>query len=191
MIYLATKNHAKVDYVNAVLKQYGFEITHANIELPEPRSDDLRVIANHKVMHAYQQLKNPCVAIDSGFYIQSLNDFPKTFVNFALETIGLEGIIKLIENKNTDSEFRDCLAYYDSTLTEPLYFESATKGKLTSTPREGLSKSWSKLHWIFIPNGWNKTLSEMTEAEKLELRTNRPDDNFVVKFAKWLKNNKK
>jgi len=67
--------------------------------LPEPRSDDLREIAKEKVLFAYKKIRKPCIVLDFGFYIHSLNGFPKAFVNFVLETIGIEDILKLVDGK--------------------------------------------------------------------------------------------
>ena len=99
-IYLATKNKGKVNSVSSILSGYNIEVVQAELKLPEPRTDDLREIAREKVSFAYQQIKKPCIAIDTGFYIHSLNGFPKTFVNLALETIGVEGILRLVEGKS-------------------------------------------------------------------------------------------
>ena len=38
------------------------------------------------------------MAMDADFCIDALNGFPKAFVNFALDTIGVEGILKLMED---------------------------------------------------------------------------------------------
>lgn len=187
-IYFATTNKGKVNHLNAALKQYGIDVQHAAIELPEPRSDDLRVIAREKVMFAFETLRKPCVALDSGFYVQALNGFPRAFVNFALQTIGLEGILKLVEQKPRTCEFRNCLAYFDGTLSEPTYFESSSGGILANESRgRRQERAWSDLNLIFIPDGKAKTLAEMSEEEYLQWRKEREGmgESFAAKFGKW------
>lgn len=98
-IYFATKNRGKVNSVSSALSKYGIEVVQVALDIPEPRSDDLREIAKEKVLFAYEQIQKPCIALDAGFYVHSLNGFPKAFVNFALETIGIEGILRLVEGK--------------------------------------------------------------------------------------------
>jgi len=44
-------------------------------------------------------VKKPCIALDTDFRIDELNGFPRAFVNFSLETIGVEGMLKLMEGK--------------------------------------------------------------------------------------------
>ena len=70
-----------------------------DFELNEPRSDDIQEIATAKVKQAYEIVKKPCIALDTGFFIDELNGFPKAFVNFSLDTIGIDGILKLMEGK--------------------------------------------------------------------------------------------
>lgn len=52
--------------------------------------------------------------MDTDFRIDELNGFPRAFVNFSLDTIGISGILKLMEGKeNRKCAFNECLAYYD------------------------------------------------------------------------------
>ena len=186
-IYFATTNKGKVNSVSNALSKYGIEVVHYPLELPEPRSDNLREIAKQKVLFAYEKIGKPCVALDSGFYVHSLNGFPKAFVNFALETIGIEGILKLVDGKPRDCEFRNCLAYLDETLSEPAYFESNVDGLLSDFPRgEMRDYYWSKLFLVFVPRSANKTLAEMTFDEYQEWRNQRYKDSFATKFAEWI-----
>jgi len=186
-VYFATTNKGKVNFVSNALSKYGIKIVHYPLELPEPRSDDLREIAKEKVLFAFKKIRKPCIALDSGFYVRSLNGFPKAFVNFALETIGIDGILRLVDGRPRDCEFRNCLAYLDETLSEPVYFESNVDGLLSDFPRgEMRDYCWSKLFLVFIPRDANKTLAEMTFNEYQEWRNQRYKDSFATKFAEWI-----
>ena len=186
-IYFATTNKGKVNSVSTALSKHGIEVIHYPLELPEPRSDDLREIVREKVLFAYGKIRRPCIALDSGFYVNSLNGFPKAYVNFALGTIGIDGILKLVDGKPRDCEFRNCLAYLDATLSEPVYFESNVEGLLSDFPRgEMQDYYWSELFLVFIPKGASKTLAEMTFEEYQEWRNQRYKDSFATKFAEWI-----
>jgi XTP/dITP diphosphohydrolase len=168
------------------LSDYGIKLIQVPLDLPEPRTDDLQEIAKEKILFAYRQIKKPCIVLDSGFYIHSLNGFPKTFVNLALETIGINGILKLVNGKPRECEFRNCLGYLDNALSEPIYFKSNVKGKLSEIPQgEIRSHHWSKLHLIFIPKNENKTLAEMTPDEYTKWITGYVN-SFAAKFAEWV-----
>jgi XTP/dITP diphosphohydrolase len=187
IIYFATKNKGKFVSLSNALSSYHIGLLKFPIDLPEPRTDDVRKIARDKVLFAYNRIKKPCIALDAGFYIDALNGFPKAFVNFALETIKLEGILKLVEDKPRDCEFRQSLAYLDDKLSEPEYFESINRGKIAEEPR-GLEQDyhWSELSLIFIPEGETKTLAEMNKEEYQAWRKRRQSHSYETKFKDWI-----
>ena len=102
-IIFVTHNQGKVLSAQEHFNDKDIKLEIYDYELDEPRSDDVEMIAKAKVIQAYNLVKRPCFALDTGFYIEELNGFPKAFVNFSLETIGVNGILKLmdgIENRN-------------------------------------------------------------------------------------------
>lgn len=186
-IYFATNNKGKVNYLRGILSEYDIEIIQISLNIPEPRSNDVQEIAKAKALFAYEHIKKPCIVTDSGLYIHSLNGFPRTFVNFVLETIGIEGILKLVEGKPRNFESRDCLAYLDKSLSEPVCFKSTLKGTL-SYELKGEKKDyhWSRLCLILMPNNKDKTLAEMDFEEHNKWRKERDEDSFIRKFAEWV-----
>lgn len=190
VIHYATQNKAKVGSLERALKKYGIEVIHFEVDLSlsEPRINDLNVIAREKVITAFQKIQQPVVALDAGFFIHSLKGFPGVFVNYALETIGLEGILKLLEGKSRMCEFRECLAFWDGKSEQPLLFESNVAGILSKKPRGGTNRySWSILATVFIPTGERKTLAEMKEYEYLDWSEKRHQErgSYATKFAEW------
>jgi len=184
-IFLATNNKGKINTIQKALTGYDIKLKCVSLDLPEPRTDDLKEIAKSKVIFAFNQIKNPCIAIDSGFYIHSLNGFPRAFVHFVLNTIGIKGILKLVDGQNRECEFQDCLAYFDDSLDEPIFFESTVKGILIKIPREQKRSFWGKLHTIFVPEGYSKTISEMNDDEYKSYEDNKDKNNFAKKFVEW------
>lgn len=184
-IYIATSNKNKAASIKKEMKRYGIEVKHFYLDIPEPRSYDIREIAKTKVLYAYKKLKKPCIVLDSGFFVDSINGFPRTFVNYALETIGIEGILKLAERKEKACEFRDCLAYYDG-ISKPKLFESVVKGKLSNLPKGTLKPfHWSRLFLIFVPEGKTKTLAQMKKEEYDNWYKNINQNSYIKKFANW------
>jgi len=114
------------------------KISTYDFELDEPRSDDVKEIATAKVMQAYKVVGKPCIALDTGFFIEALNGFPRAFVNFSLDTIGIDGILKLMQGKeNRKCKFEECLAYYDGK--EVRYFYGKHPGNL-ATKMQGVDR---------------------------------------------------
>lgn len=187
-VHYATQNKAKVSSLQRVLSKYGIEVVHSDIDLSlaEPRIDDLQVIAGEKAVTAFQRVDQPVVVLDSGCYISSLNGFPGVFVNHALKTIGLEGILRLLKGKSRECEFRDCLAYLDKKLEQPLFFESSVGGVLSESPRGEVNQySWSVLARVFVPAGEQKSLAEMTQDKYLAWSRKHHHNSYASKFAEW------
>lgn len=160
-----------------------------DFELDEPRSEDIKVIATHKVKQAYELVKKPCIALDTGFFIEELNGFPKAFVNFALDTIGIKGILKLMQEKeNRNCRFEECLAYHDGEKIH--YFYGRHPGKL-ATEIQGVDREekWSDLWYIFKPLHFEKTLAQMDEAQREERRKIDGSQEALQVFANWYKKN--
>lgn len=185
-LYYATTNTGKVHSLRRDLRVFGIEVVQAVIDIPEPRSDNPEEIAKKKVECAWRKLVKPVVAVDAGFYIHSLRGFPRTFVNFVLETIDLEGILTLVLGKGRVCEFRESLAYRDHSLTEPKCFTVYVPGTLAGDLRGTLEPHhWSKLALIFMPEGESKTLAEMTKEEYLDWR-GRKRHSAAKELGEWL-----
>ena len=156
-----------------------------NYALHEPRSDDIKEIATAKVKQAYEIVKRPCIALDTDFRIDELNGFPRAFVNFSLETVGIQGILKLMEDKsNRKCAFNECLAYHDGK--EIHYFYGKHPGNLSKQIQgKDRKEKWSDLWYIFKPEGFEKTLAEMDEKERENRKDVDGSYSAMEKFAEW------
>lgn len=181
-IIFVTSNKGKIASAQKELEN--IVVLPYNAELIEPRGDDIKEIAKEKVLQAYDLVKRPCIALDSGFFIKALNGFPRAYVNHALDTIGLKGILKLMEDQDDRyCEFRECVAYYDGTSMK--FFESKCFGTLSHAIK-GTDKinKWSILWHIYIPDGFNKTLAEFNEEDFIKY--NRLETSSSLRsFATW------
>ncbi|MDM8530436.1 non-canonical purine NTP pyrophosphatase [Anaerolineales bacterium HSG25] len=188
-LYYATTNQGKLETLQQALKNCPVTLEQFAEEIPEPRSSDVQEIAAVKVAWAYRKLNQPVVALDAGFYIPALNGFPRAYVNFALKTIGLKGILTLVAGKDRRCEFRECLAYLDNRLNKPLCFLGQVKGVLATELRGTVQPHhWSQLSLIFIPtdSDGTKTLGETTYREHLAWQENLPTEaSSAMQFANW------
>ena len=184
-IIFVTHNKGKVKSAEKYFKN--IKLKTIDFELDEPRSDNIQEVAKAKVYQAYEMVKKPCIALDTDFRIDELNGFPRAFVNFSLETIGIDGILKLMENKeNRTCAFNECLAYHDGK--EIHYFYGKHPGEL-SDKMQGMERKekWSDLWYVFKPKGFDKTLAEMNEQERDNRRTIDGSYSAMQKFAEWYK----
>lgn len=182
-IVFVTTNKGKIIEAQQYFNNVKLEIY--NHELIEPRSDDIEEIAKSKVLQAYELVKKPCIAMDTGFFIDELNGFPRAFVNFALNTIRIEGILKLMQGvENRECHFKECLAYYDGS--ELKFFYRQDNGTLAYEMRSNNEdQKWSNLWYIFVPDysSDGKTLAEYTSEEIYERR--KTGNSTVRQFASW------
>ena len=181
-IVFVTHNIGKIESAKSQLKGVNFKIYEYDLE--EPRSDDIKYISKYKVEEAYKMVKKPCISLDSGFWIEELNGFPRAFVNFALETIGIEGFLKLMEGKeNRRCKFTECLSYYDGENLNQ--FMGEHEGVLSDKILGNDAKEkWSDLWYIYKPYGYDKTLAQMTKEER-ENRVKCKSVDSMREFAKW------
>ena len=181
-IVFVTHNKGKIASAQKQLE--GVNVKIFEYDLDEPRSDDIRYISKVKVEEAYKLVKKPCISLDCGFWIEELNGFPRAFVNFSLETLGLKGILKLMEGKkNRNCKFTECLSYYDGK--ELHQFMGENKGRLSEEILgENTNEKWSDLWCIYIPSGYDKTLAQMTKEERAT-RKKYESKNAMKIFAKW------
>ena len=188
-IVFVTHNKGKIASANRQLEGVNFKVFEYDLE--EPRSDDIKYISKYKVEEAYRLVNKPCISLDCGFWIDELNGFPRAFVNFSLDTLGIDGMLKLMEGKeNRNCKFTECLSYYDG---ENVYqFMGEHPGKLSNEILgNDTDKKWSDLWYIFKPQGYEKTLAQMTDEEREDRYKNREKNKSVSameEFAKWYKN---
>lgn len=180
----ATTNFGKALSLQREFDKLGIGFYHAPIMLSESRSIYVDDVAREKIISAYKQIKKPVIVNDSGIYINSLNGFPGSFTNFALETIGLEGILKLVEGRDRSCKFRSCLAYLDDSIANPILFISQVEGIISDSIKGQMQNHlWSKLGLIFIPSGYSKTLGEFSSDEYVSWNDNRKTTS--KNFAEW------
>ena len=181
-IVFVTHNPGKIQSAQHYLQNVKLEIFR--YELEEPRSDDIRAISEYKVRQAYELVKKPCISLDAGFFIHRLNGFPRAFVNFALETVGISGILKLMDGETDRSCcFLEYLSYYDGTKLRQ--FKGIHPGTLAEQVRgRDSEKKWSELWYLFIPKGSEKTLAEMTDGERNRPRVDSRE--AMAEFAEYL-----
>ncbi|WP_035292436.1 non-canonical purine NTP pyrophosphatase [Clostridium sp. KNHs214] len=181
-IVFVTSNKGKIASAQRELEN--IKVLPYNAELIEPRGDDISEIAKEKVVQAYKIVKTPCIALDAGFFIKELNGFPKVYVNHTLETIGIKGILKLMEDiGDRYCEFKSCLAYYNGKNMK--FFESKSPGSISKGIRgEDNENKWSDLWYIFEPLNFNKTLAEFSEKD-FEMYNRLKEESCIKKFGIW------
>ncbi len=191
--YASRKKSRVISSLEECLKDLPVKLVHFYRDFEKINSSIIEDIVSSKTLAAFLKLRAPVVACDTGFYIHSLRGFPRAYVSFVIEeTIGIEGILKLVEGKRRDCEFRECLGFMDRYSKGTFIFVSKVTGTLSNRPRGELKRhNWSELSRIFIPDGYDKTLAEMSFEEHRQWENSLPDDKNIGKmFARWLRSSR-
>ena len=95
--------------------------------------------------------------------IPALKGFPGVYTHYADDTIGEDGVLKLMQGiENREAYFVECLSYTEFGK-EPICFLSKTKGKIALEKQGEFGWSWD---FIFIPEGYDKTLGCFPDEER-------------------------
>jgi len=190
-VYFVTTNKGKVHSVSSTLSEFDIRVLHESLEIPELKYESFEEITIHKALFAWERIRKPLIVMDAGLCIPSLNDFPGPYSKYVLNKIGVEGIIKLVEDKDRCCYFKNVLGYMDSKLKEPKLFSFKIEGTIAEEPRGEMKEySWSKYSLIFIPKGLNKTLGEMTREEYEEWRARINKRSYLIEFGEWFSKRK-
>lgn len=177
-----TTNNGKYLRVKELFE--GIDIDFFNYETNEPDVNDIEYISKCKVMEAYNILQSPCFVTDSGFYIENYPNnpgYPGAFVKRSGISKDIDKLLDTMkEVKERDCYFLDCLTFYDGVDFYTFYGHSY--GTLSYVKRgSDMKKSQSNLWLVFIPEGYNKTMAEMTDYE----RNNKKSTSAKEEFMKW------
>ena len=150
-----TGNWAKIASAKKALEPLGYEIENIKMETPEIQADDVVEVSKYSAKWAAEKLNKAVLKNDSGLFVNGLNGFPGVYTHYADDTIGEDGLLKLMEGvEDRTAYFKESLAYCEPGK-EPVVFESITRGTIDTKKSGTYGWSWD---FIFIPEGETKTL---------------------------------
>lgn len=106
-IWFLTGNAGKLKEATHHLQPLGYTVRQLIVEsgtIVEPQADTLEEVAQSKIAQALLHLPNGeqsddmVLVEDAGLFINALNGFPGVYSAYALETIGYNGILRLLEH---------------------------------------------------------------------------------------------
>jgi len=162
-VIFASSNTHKYEEAEKILAEFDIELGFFQTQLVEIQDESLSKIALQKALNAYEKCKKPVIVEDDGLFIESLSGFPGPYSSYIFNTIGNNGILKLIGD-NRDAQFVAVIAFCDSS-NEPTLFESSVAGKISKNIQDG---GWG-YDPIFIPDGHDKTFGEMEPKLKMSI----------------------
>ncbi len=149
-----------------------FEIDPVPESIPkiEIQSNDLEDIALFSLKEAFKYIKDPdnwdiIFREDAGLFIEVLNGFPGPYSSYVYRTIGLSGVLKLLEDKPVrKAYFKSAVAY---RFRGEDFIRVSTGVVTGSISREIRGSKGFGFDPIFIPSGYEKTFAELGEEIKI------------------------
>jgi non-canonical purine NTP pyrophosphatase (RdgB/HAM1 family) len=158
-ITVVTGNSNKAREIEAIT---GTSVDSIDLDIKEVQSLSVAEVAREKALAAYRALGVPVVVDDTGMSIVALAGLPGALVAWFLDTIGPQGILRLMrENEDRRASVSTCIAYCEGSDVQ--LFEGVIEGTIS---REMRGTNGFGYDPIFIPNGQSKTYAEMTVEEK-------------------------
>jgi XTP/dITP diphosphohydrolase len=158
-ITVVTGNSKKAKEIEALI---GAPIESACLDIKEVQSLSVGEVAREKALTAYRALGVPVIVDDTGMNIAALGGLPGALVFWFLDTIGPEGILRLIrDSEDRRASVSTCIAYCEGPDVQ--LFEGMVQGTVSTEIRGMNGFGYDP---IFIPSGQSKTYAEMTTEEK-------------------------
>ena len=156
---VVTSNPHKAEEVAAFFRGE-LEVEHVNLECPEFRDADVGEIARGKALFAWERLGRPLIVDDTAFSVTALRGFPGPYAAYVLDTLGYQGILRLLEGvEEREAFFETAIAYAGGE--DIRVFRGRIDGVVTRSPRGREGFGYDP---IFEVRG--KTLAEIPLGEK-------------------------
>jgi len=188
-VVFVTSNQGKVKALARRIDQDKYKIVQQDVEIPEIQAKNAVEIATFKAKYAFDKLKKPVIVQDSSFHVRALKGFPGPYIKFVNETLGPNGLLRLMDGVEDRSCFFElALVYVDEHGETHAFVNDAEPGRLAEEVYEGESENaWSSLWKIYIPPHYDKTLAEFTSEELVAKETSDQDKSEFTQFVEWLK----
>lgn len=165
-LVFCTSNTNKFHEAKTLLAPFDIPLIHKKISLPEIQDNDIGSIALFSAQKALEIHPHALIVEDTGFYIHTLNGFPGPYAAFIENTIGNEGVLRLLAGiTERSAEFRTAIAFIQPGHPGHVV-ESKVIGTISDSIRYGSKGEGWGYDPIFIPSGYQLTYAEMGREQK-------------------------
>jgi XTP/dITP diphosphohydrolase len=185
MITFITGNDHKVEEAENIFQKFNIELEHIDLAYIEPQGT-LEEVAIAGAEYAVGELNKPVIVEDAGLFIKALEGFPGTYSSYVQDTIGNQGILKLMNDINNTkdryAEFRSVIGYCAPNI-EPKIFLGKVSGSIAFEEKGDKGFAFDPI--FYVPEK-DKTFGELTTDEKNQFSHRR---NSLEQFVNWYKSN--
>ena len=167
LIFVTTNRH-KVQEIRALAESKHVTIEQLDYDYPEVQHAEIEEVAKESALYirAKAVIKKPFFLEDSGLFIHALNGFPGPFSAYVFNTIGNEGILRLMADKKGEARgatFKTVVAFCESAKDTPILFVGTAEGRIAEKVRGEGGFGYDP---IFEVDNEAKTFAEMSAVEK-------------------------
>ena len=192
-IILASNNQNKIKEISKLLEQFSVEVKSLKeLGLGDPVEDgkDFQENSLIKARYAFEKTGLPSLADDSGYCIDSLNNFPGLCsARFSKACGGYPEAFKILNGcinpNNTKSHYITCLSFIYKTTSQIIekVFEGRIDGSFTYPSRGENGFGYDP---TFLPDGYDKTFGELPNELRMTINHRARALNKFFEFFKTL-----
>jgi len=181
-LFFATSNKGKIKEFQHYFDLYklDYKVETVDSDFVEPQLEDIEQIAKVKAETISKKINKPVIGEDASIEIPAHNGFPGPYTKYVHEKIGHEGLLKLLEGKDSKAIFKSAIA-----LAVPGKKTQTFVGVIEGTLTEPKGKDGWGHDPIFIPHGKAKTWAEDYNSKMQDSHRVRA----LQKFVEFLKKN--
>ena len=192
-IILASNNQNKIKEISKLLEQFSVEVKSLKeLGLGDPVEDgkDFQENSLIKARYAFEKTGLPSLADDSGYCIDSLNNFPGLCsARFSKACGGYPEAFKILNEcinpNNIKSHYITCLSFIYKTNNQVIekVFEGRIDGNFTYPSRGENGFGYDP---TFLPDGYDKTFGELPNELRMNINHRARALNKFFEFFKTL-----
>jgi len=180
-VKFATTNRGKLREIGILLAEFNLELRIVEAEKLEIQNDEISKIAEFAASDLAERLGCPIAVEDSGLHVSALNGFPGPYSSYVYRSIGLSGVLKLLEGVGDRRAHFESVVAYAEPRGEVRSFKGIAWGRISRSARGTGGFGFDP---IFIPeDGDGRTFAEITPEEKNRLSHR---GKAVRSFGEWI-----
>ena len=164
-LFFATNNPGKFREIKNFFKKTNIKGLQFKTNLYEIQTSNLKDVIIYKLQQlktVFQDSQSAIFVEDSGLFIKSLNGFPGVYSSYVYKTLGVDGVLSLMKNKQNRESYFECWIGW-LFKNEEHYISAKCFGSISIEPHGAEGFGFDP---IFIPKGYKRTFAQLSIDEK-------------------------
>lgn len=166
MLYFITGNADKFKEMDSIL---GLELQQLETDLVEIQDIDPEIVVQAKLKEAHGKQQGAFIIEDTSLILEGLNGLPGPLIKWFMKSLGHDGLANLATKLDSSKAIAYTIIGYSDENNKTAFFKGEMHGTIVQ-PRGNMGFGWDP---IFLPDGSEKTLAEMTPEEKNTISTRK------------------